>query len=137
MAPRATAVIIDAVLVFIVLGTIVALVFGQAHHSHGSYHFNLHGGPAVLWVALSLAYWTICERLWGMTIGKRLFGITVEGPDGTLPTWWQSAVRNVLRLVDAFPYVIPYLLGFIVAKSDEHGRRLGDKAAGTRVVSAH
>jgi uncharacterized RDD family membrane protein YckC len=135
MAARATAVIVDALLAFGVLGTVVALVAGQAHHSHGNFSFNLKGWPAVIWIALSLGYWTVCERLWGMTVGKRLFSIRVESRDGARPTWGQSAVRNLFRLLDAFPYFLPYMLGFIVANTDEERKRIGDRVAGTRVIA--
>jgi uncharacterized RDD family membrane protein YckC len=41
-----------------------------------------------------------------------------------------------MRLVDSFPFVIPYLLGFVVALTDDEKRRLGDRVAGTLVVTA-
>src|ERR1700722_3620175 len=37
-------------------------------------------------------------------------------------------------LVDAFPYLIPYLLGFVVAKANDDRGRIGDRVAGTRVI---
>ena len=134
MAARATAVIIDGFLTFIVLGTVVSLFAGQAHHSGGNASFKLHGWAAVIWAVLAFGYWIVCERIWGMTIGKRLFSIRVQGPGGGRPSWAQSVVRNLFRLVDSFPYVIPYLLGFIVAKTNEERARVGDRIAGTRVV---
>ena len=134
-AARATAVIIDALIALFGLGTLVAIATGQTNHSGGSVGFYLHGGPAVLWAALSLAYWIVCERLWGRTLGKRLFGIRVVGADGGNPTWGQAIGRNLLRLVDAFPYVLPYLVGFVAAMTNGERQRVGDKAAGTRVVT--
>jgi uncharacterized RDD family membrane protein YckC len=71
-----------------------------------------------------------------MTVGKRLFSIRVSTHDGLKPTWRQSFIRNILRLIDGFPYLIPYLLGFAIAKSNEERKRLGDKAAGTRVLAS-
>lgn len=76
----------------------------------------------------------MCERLFGATVGKRMLSLRVEGRDGGLPSWGQSLGRNLLRIVDGFPYVLPYLVGFVVAKSNADRRRLGDSAAGTRVV---
>ncbi len=73
----------------------------------------------------------LIERLWGATLGKRIFSIRVEGLDGARPTWGQSASRNVWRLADGFPYLLPYLLGFIVAKADTGRGRIGDHRAGT------
>jgi uncharacterized RDD family membrane protein YckC len=135
LAPRALAVILDGVLVFAGLGTMIALAAGQAHRSGGSMFFNLHGGPAWIWIASSWAYWIVLERLWGTTVGKRLFGLRVTGANGQPLTWGQSFGRNLLRLVDSIPFVIPYLLGFVAAVTDEERRRLGDRAAGTRVVT--
>jgi uncharacterized RDD family membrane protein YckC len=134
MAARATAVIIDGLLALTVLGTVVAVLTGQAHHSGGNASFNLHGWPAFLWAVLAVGYWIVCERLWGMTIGKRLFSIRVQRSDGGKPSWGQSIVRNLFRLVDGFPYLIPFLLGFAVAKSNDERARIGDKMAGTIVV---
>jgi uncharacterized RDD family membrane protein YckC len=133
MAARATAVIIDALFAFFVLGLLVAVVTRQTYHSSSNVGFNLHGGPAFFWALLSLAYWTVCERLWGMTIGKRLFSIRVVGPEGGNPTWGQSLTRNLLRVVDAFPYLIPYLVGFVAAEGNDERQRIGDRVAGTRV----
>lgn len=134
MAARAAAVILDAVLVLVVLGPLVALAAGEWHRSGGSVGFHLHGWAALAWVVLSLAYWTVCERLWGMTIGKRLFSIRVEADGGGRPGWGRSAARNLLRPVDAFPWVLPYLLGFVVASASAERRRIGDRVAGTRVA---
>jgi len=36
--------------------------------------------------------------------------------------------------VDAFPYFIPYLTGFIVALSSKDNKRIGDMVASTLVV---
>jgi uncharacterized protein len=127
-------VIVDAILTLIVLGPVVGLASGQAHRSRGNFNFNLHGAAAVIWILLALGYWIVCEHLWGQTVGKRLFSIRVESRGGGNPSWLESTTRNLFRFVDAFPYVIPYLLGFLAAKSDDCSRRLGDMVAGTHVA---
>jgi uncharacterized RDD family membrane protein YckC len=135
LVPRAAAVILDGVIVFAGFGTVIALAAGQAHRSSGSVFFNLHGGPAWIWIASSWAYWIVLERLWGTTVGKRLFGLRVTSANGEPLSWGQSFGRNLMRLVDSIPFVIPYLLGFVAAVTDGEKRRLGDRAAGTRVVT--
>ena len=127
--------IIDGVIVFVGFGAVIALATGQTHHSSSSYFFKLHGGPAWLWIATSWGYWIVLEHLWGTTIGKRLFGLRVTSRDDGPITWGQSLQRNLMRLVDSIPFVIPYLLGFVVAVTDDERRRLGDRVAGTLVVS--
>jgi uncharacterized RDD family membrane protein YckC len=133
-AARAAAVIIDALLTLFILGTVVGALAGQTKHSGGSFSFNLHGWAAFVWLVLALGYWIVCERLWGMTVGKRLFSIRVVGSDGARPSWGQSVIRNLFRLIDAFPYFVPYLLGFVVVKTNDDRARIGDKVARTRVV---
>jgi uncharacterized RDD family membrane protein YckC len=135
MAARTVALLIDGVLVFFGLGELVALIAGQEHHAHGSYGFRLDGAPALLWLVAAFGYWIACECVFGATLGKRIFGIRVVGRDGGRPTLGQSLARNLLRVVDGFPYVLPYLIGFIVATTSSERRRLGDRAAGTRVVT--
>lgn len=75
-------------------------------------------------------YWTASEVLWrGQTPGKRLLGIRVVKADGSPIGVFESAVRNLLRVVDFLPFA--YGLGAIVMLFDPRHRRLGDLAAGT------
>jgi uncharacterized RDD family membrane protein YckC len=87
-----------------------------------------------LWIfVLTWGYFLLFEWLWhGQTPGKRLLGIRVIQWQGTSATFYQSAVRNILRVVDSLP--IFYALGFCVAACNRENRRLGDIAAGTLVV---
>jgi uncharacterized RDD family membrane protein YckC len=135
MAARAVALLIDGVVTFFGLGALVAIGAGQGHHSNGSFGFNLHGGAALVWLVLAFGYWIVCEWFFGTTLGKRIFSIRVVGPDGARPTFGQSLLRNVLRVVDGFPYALPYLVGFVVAKSNGERQRLGDMLARTQVVT--
>jgi uncharacterized RDD family membrane protein YckC len=128
-------VIIDAILAFVGFGTVIALVSGQAQASNGSYGFHLHGLAAFALLVVMFGYWIVCERVWGTTIGKRLFSIRVVGADGGRIGVGQSVGRNLLRVVDGFPYVLPYLVGFVASRTNGERLRLGDMAAGTRVVA--
>jgi len=83
-------------------------------------------------------YFLFFEWLWnGQTPGKYLLGIRVIQWRGTAITFFHSAVRNVLRIVDGLPLPSPLgcgLLGFVVAACNREQRRLGDLAADTLVV---
>jgi uncharacterized RDD family membrane protein YckC len=68
----------------------------------------------------------------GRTPGKRLNGLRVVRIDGSPVTFFTSAVRNVLRLVDILPG--PYLVGIVTILVTRQNQRLGDVAAGTLVV---
>ena len=68
----------------------------------------------------------------GRTPGKRLNGLRVVRIDGSPVTFFTSAIRNVLRLVDILPF--GYLVGIAVILVTRLNQRLGDVAAGTLVV---
>jgi uncharacterized RDD family membrane protein YckC len=135
LTPRAVAVLVDGLITFVVLGYLVAYATGNSHHHGGSLGFHLNGWPAILWIVLSWAYWVVLEHVWGTTPGKRLFRLRVVGREGGNPTWGSSALRNLLRIADGFPFIVPYVVGVIVAGRDADHRRIGDRVAGTRVVT--
>jgi uncharacterized RDD family membrane protein YckC len=68
----------------------------------------------------------------GRTPGKRLNGLRVVRIDGSPVTFFTSAIRNVLRLVDLLPGM--YLVGIVSILVTRRNQRLGDVAAGTLVV---
>ncbi len=83
---------------------------------------------------LNWAYFVVFEMLWaGQTPGKRIMGLRVERVDGLKPRFWQSAVRNLLRIVDSLPW--GYGLGLAAAVVNTKGQRLGDTLSDTMVVS--
>ncbi len=99
--------------------------------------YGLCGLDALLFFIAFLAYFVIMEGLVGATLGKLALGIRVVTETGEKAGLPKALVRNLLRFVDSLPYCIPYLLGAILVWADSSGRqRLGDKAAGTFVVSA-
>jgi len=99
---------------------------------------NLTGTPASialgLWFVLALGYHTVFEWQFGKTIGKALVNIRVASVDGSPLTLGSSLIRNVLRLVDWLPGL--YLVGIVGAVVSERKQRLGDRLAGTTVVSS-
>ena len=68
----------------------------------------------------------------GRTPGKRLNGLRVVRVDGSPVTFFTSAIRNVLRVVDIVPGM--YLVGIVTILVTRRNQRLGDVAAGTLVV---
>src|SRR5437879_3803401 len=104
-------------------------------------------GIAVFFVSLFVLQWgyfLFFEWLWnGQTPGKRMLGIRVIHWRGTSISFYQSAMRNVLRVVDLLPWlgmlwgafmVGIYGLGVLSAICNREQHRLGDLAAGTLVV---
>jgi uncharacterized RDD family membrane protein YckC len=83
--------------------------------------------------SLQWIYWTAFEVLWnGQTPGKRWAGIRVVRLDGAPVGFFESAIRNLLRLVDFLPAF--YALGVVTMLTNPQHRRLGDLAAGTVLV---
>ncbi len=80
------------------------------------------------------AYFILFEWLEGATPGKLALKIKVVTDQGTPIGLRESAVRNVLRVVDILPFF--YVLGGTVAMCSTRSQRLGDMAAGTVAVRA-
>lgn len=78
-------------------------------------------------------YWTGLEVLWrGQTLGKRLMRIRVVRADGSPVGPLESAIRNLLRVIDFLPGCYP--IGVMTMLIDRRHRRLGDLVAGTILV---
>jgi uncharacterized protein len=99
-----------------------------------STHLSLTGVPALIFTLVELAYFVVLEWQFGGTVGKLLLGVRVVDERGRPIGLKQSVIRNVLRVVDAFPYVVPYIIGLLLVAGDQRKRRLGDRAANTLVV---
>lgn len=90
---------------------------------------------AAYFASIQFVYFLVLEGLTGTTIGKRIFKMKVTKEDGSKCGVGPSFVRNILRLVDGVPYLVPYVLGaYFVSKSTKR-QRLGDRVAHTVVVS--
>ena len=93
---------------------------------------------------LMFGYFVLLEVTQGATLGKRLLGLTVHGPDGaSRPDATQSAIRNSFTLLAVVPYVGP-LLAFIayvviavtISGSPTKQGKHDELAGGTQVVKA-
>ena len=107
----------------------------------GDTSYSVYGSKAGIYFLLSfgiaIGYWVVLQGTKGFTLGKLMMGLRLVKDDGTLPAGMpRTLVRQLLWIVDAFPYLIPYLTGFIVALSSDRNQRVGDKVAGTLVVKA-
>jgi uncharacterized RDD family membrane protein YckC len=87
------------------------------------------GAAALLCLAV---YATLAHALAGATLGKRLLGLRVIGPDGAWPSPARSATRTALALLSAGLLG----LGFLLALFTRSGRALHDFLTRTWVVKA-
>ncbi len=82
---------------------------------------------------LAIGYFILFEYFWsGSTPGKKAEGIRVIRKDGRPVTFWDAAIRNVMRFIDVLGEVYP--IGLVVMFVDSYNRRLGDLTAGTLVI---
>lgn len=132
---RIGAILIDSILLFVVF-LVVGLATGGGHASGSSASIRLGSGSTLLYFAIVLAYYVVCEGTNGQTLGKRLLRIRVVSQDGGRASWGQVLGRNLLRIVDVLPVV--YIVGLITILATGEGRRqrVGDLAAHTLVVPA-
>jgi uncharacterized RDD family membrane protein YckC len=88
---------------------------------------------------VAMAYWigvfVVLQGLKGRTIGKLLARICTVDSAGRPCGIGRATVRWLFLMVNAFPYFVPMLVGFIVTVSSRNRQRVGDLVAKTWVVS--
>lgn len=108
--------------------------FAETSSVDGTYSIRWDGADFLIPLLITLAYFVFLEGAFGATVGKLVLGIRVRSLDGTRISFGAAAIRNLARVVDGFPYVIPYLVGAIAVSRSETDQRLGDRWAKTVVV---
>jgi uncharacterized RDD family membrane protein YckC len=87
----------------------------------------------ILTFLLLAGYFLVSEAAWnGQTLGKRYVRLRVVGDQGEPITIGQSAIRNLVRVIDFLPAM--YGVGIVTMFLNSRAKRLGDFAAGTLVV---
>jgi uncharacterized RDD family membrane protein YckC len=130
---RIAAALIDAAIIAILL-VLVAKGLGDEGTTKRSLWAETEGGPRTLFLLLTFVYFFGTEAAWGQTLGKRVMKIRVVGEDGRKLSVGASAIRNLVRFVDALPVL--YIVGAITFfATGERRARLGDLAAKTKVVA--
>lgn len=126
----------------ICIGVLVAfwLIVGLAV-SYGGLKPDPTVVPSATWVfavylllqfAIIWGYYVVFEGIWdGQTPGKRMMKLRVVRDGGFSVTFTASAVRNLLRAID---FIGVYLVGIVVALTNDSRKRLGDIVAGTFVI---
>ena len=90
-------------------------------------------GIVIVFLLIS-GYFAVFEWLWnGQTPGKRWLKLRVIREDGRPITFFEAAVRNLLRDLDIMPAPF-YSIGLISVFASSKDQRVGDMVAGTVVV---
>ena len=131
VGPRAIAVIIDS----LIFGVFACCFFLALTLALGG-EFEETGGTAIaiqfLIGLVYYGYFIIMEGTSGTTLGKRIMKLRVVKEDGSPISMGDSAIRNVLRVIDG---ILGYLVGAILIWTSPAKQRLGDRVAKTIVVS--
>ena len=133
MQVRAIALGIDALIglgAFIVL----AILYGGISSSNGLFWIKISAPPLLMATVLWLVYMTWMEGKHGDSIGKRARGLRVVMEDGEPVTPEAALTRNLMRFLDAIPYVVPYVVGAYAVSNSPKMQRFGDRVAETMVV---
>lgn len=123
LGKRIVALIVDAVIIGVVTA-VISLILALA-----SARFAGLGG--LLGGIITFAYFIYMEGAYGQTIGKKLMNIVVVTEAGGDCDMTDSAIRNVLRVVDG---LFAYLVGLVVIILTEENQRIGDIVGDTLVV---
>ena len=130
---RGKALAIDALIglgVFILF----SIIYGGVSSENGLLRIKISLPPLLMASVLWLAYMTWMEGKYGASIGKRSRGLRVVMEDGE-PVHPEAALtRNLMRFLDAFPYVVPYVVGAYAVSKSPKMQRFGDRIAETMVV---
>ncbi len=133
-----------AALVDNIILTVIVMLFAAVIYSldvleytsdllEGEFKNWLLAGLILIVFAILWGYYIVFELMWsGRSPGKRLLKLRVVKTGGYPITLLESAIRNLIRLIDFLP--VFYGIGVIIMIVDRKWRRLGDLAAGTFVV---
>jgi uncharacterized RDD family membrane protein YckC len=128
---RVVATIIDGI-IFGIISSILAQIFGTPNSSSGMDITRLKTGGSGVLLVIVVLYYVLMEGLTGRTVGKLVTGIrVVDEATGRSPSLGQAVLRTLLRIIDG---LLGYLVGFIVVLASDRRRRLGDMAAKTSIV---
>jgi uncharacterized RDD family membrane protein YckC len=112
---------------------------GEAYGALIGTVYYLDGGAFAAVTVVAMAYWigmfVVLQGLTGRTIGKLLARICTVDAAGRPCGIGRATVRWLFLVVDAFPYFVPMLVGFVVTISSRRRQRVGDLVAKTWVVS--
>lgn len=86
----------------------------------------------LMWAVIVLAF--VPANAGGSTPGLRLAGLRVVTTSGAPAGLRQHLIRTAVGVIDLLPLIAPGMLGAMVVLGHSEWRRLGDLAAGTKIV---
>jgi uncharacterized RDD family membrane protein YckC len=130
---RILAQIIDYIVFCLVFFPVTFLVKGTWLMTPEDHLWIIFDPICGVFLVIIFAYFILLEWLTGYTAGKYLLRMKVLTVDGKKITLKQSLARNFGRLIDGLPFF--NLIGIISIYKSGTRQRIGDKLAGTVVIS--
>ncbi len=131
---RFIAVLVDSIIIGVIASAISAPFSPNVNITFAPNVLTSVG--ALISALITFIYFVLLEGTYGQTFGKMIFKIKVVQVAGTKITYTEAVVRTILRIIDAIPYFIPYLLGALLIGASDTKQRFGDRVAHTVVVKA-
>lgn len=94
----------------------------------------LYNQTLFVWLGLIVLYFPVMETMFGRTVGKFVARTRVVNATGGKPSWGQSIVRTLFRLIEVNPLLFGGIPAGIVVMLSSKRQRLGDMVAGTYVL---
>jgi len=135
LGSRFLAAMIDAIIVTVGIALLAFTAWALRGYLTGNATVSQATGWVVLGAStlLGIAYHVYYEAAReGKSPGKAMTGLRVISVDGGSIGVEQSAVRNIMRIVDSLPFL--YAAGVVSLLATAKNQRLGDLAAGAMVV---
>lgn len=126
-------VVLKRILAFLIDAILFTVVFGVFSNIVATISETLGLILGGLSIVLFFAYFIYFEAEYGQTLGKMVMDIMVVTEDGNPIDYRESAVRNLLRIIDWIPHPL-YIVGLIAIYLTDRNQRLGDLLADTVVV---
>jgi len=139
LGKRFAALLIDFLLFCALFFPITRIVKGvwimSASEHQWGYGWFITDPLCIIFLIIIILYFILLEGFFGATLGKRIMRLRVIASDGSRPGLRRSAIRNILRVIDALPAL--NILGVILILRSPEKARFGDRTAGTRVIDIH
>jgi|SRR5262245_2658830 len=95
---------------------------------------ELYQKTIFIWLALIAAYFPVMESFFGKSVGKFITRTRVVNAKGGNPSWGQSIVRTLFRLIEVNPLLFGGVPAGIAVLASSNKQRLGDMVANTYVL---
>ncbi len=135
LGSRFLAFLIDFMIQCMTIFLIIVLIYSSelSLYSGGEIDSYITALGIVVVFMIYNGYFIFWEMLMnGQSPGKRILNLMVIKETGEAITFFDSALRNIIRVIDFLPSF--YLVGSVIMVFNENYKRIGDMAANTIVV---